>query len=67
MVSKPCDTPYEVAAEEGEVIVEGRGVSMSLTPDAALESSDRLFQGGLAAHGQKVTARRKRGAPDQDA
>jgi hypothetical protein len=66
------DTPSEIAAEQGEVLVDGPdGVAVSLTPDAALETSERLLQGGLAALGQQVEARRERAArrqfePDTD-
>lgn len=57
------DTPSEVAAEDGEVIVDGPdGVAVSLTPDAALETSQRLLEGGLMAQGQRVNSRRRRAA-----
>jgi hypothetical protein len=56
------DTPSEVSAEDGGVIVEGPdGVAVSLTPDAALETSQRLLVGGLTAQGQRVESRRKAG------
>jgi hypothetical protein len=59
---QPYDTPSEVSAEEGEVIVEGPdGVAVSLTPDAALETSHRLLESGLAAEGQRVASRGKAG------
>jgi hypothetical protein len=52
---KTWSEPSEVAAEEGEVIVDGPdGVAVSLTPEAALETSDRLLKGGLAARGQQI-------------
>ena len=55
------DTPSEVVAEQGEVIVDGPdGVAVSLTPEAALETSDRLLKAGLAAVGQQVAAKRER-------
>jgi len=58
------NTPSEVAAEQGEVIVDGPdGVAVSLTPDAALETSERLLQSGLAALGQQVEAERKSKPP----
>jgi hypothetical protein len=57
------DTPSEVSAEEGEVIVDGPdGVAVSLTPDAALETSQRLLESGLMAHGQQLNSRRKAGS-----
>jgi hypothetical protein len=53
--AKIWDEASEVAAEEGEVIVDGpNGVAVSLTPDAALETSERLLAGGLAARGQQI-------------
>jgi hypothetical protein len=58
--SKSYDTPSEVAAEEGEVIVDGPdGVAVSLTPDAAIETGDRLIMGGLQARGQQIEAERR--------
>jgi len=61
MENKPHATPSEVTAEEGEVQVDGPdGVAISFTPDAAVETSDRLFRGAAEAKGQK--ARRESGA-----
>jgi hypothetical protein len=55
------DEPSEVTAEQGEVIVEGPdAVAVSLTPDAALETSERLLMGGLAARGQQIAEARRR-------
>jgi hypothetical protein len=60
---KPHDTPSDITAEDGEVMMDGpNGNAISFTPEAALETSDRLFQGGLTAHGQKV-AKGKADAP----
>jgi hypothetical protein len=57
--------PSEVSAEEGDVIVDGPdGVAVSLTPEAALETSQRLLEGGLMAQGQRVKSRSKAGAAD---
>ena len=56
------DEPSEVEADEGEVLVDGPdGVSVSLTPEAALETSERLVEGAIKAKGQLVSeeARRK--------
>lgn len=51
----PHDEPSDVVAEQGEVLVEGPdGVSVSLTPAAALETSDRLLKAGTQAHGQRM-------------
>ena len=64
MIEGAYDTPSEVAAQEGEVIVDGPdGVAVSLTPEAALETSDRLLRGGLAARGQQIEAQRKSPRP----
>ena len=54
------DEPSKVLAEEGEVMVDGPdGVAVSLTPEAAIETSHRLLDGGLQAQGQKVAKRRQ--------
>ena len=51
------DMPSEVSAEEGEVQVDGPdGVSVSLTPEAAAETSDRLLAGASQAQGQRIRA-----------
>ena len=55
MDSKTHDEPSEVAAEDGVVYVDGPdGVAVALTPEAAIETSHRLLDGGLSAHGQNV-------------
>ena len=52
---KPWNEPSEVEAEAGEVVVDGPdGVAISFTPDAAVETSERLLEGGLAARGQQI-------------
>lgn len=49
----------KVAAEDGEVVVDGPdGVAVSLTPEAAAETSDRLMQGAVEASGQRVRRHR---------
>jgi len=56
------DEASEVEAEDGEVLVDGPdGVAVSLTPDAAIETSDRLLDGAMTARGQQLAdeARRK--------
>lgn len=54
------DAPSEVKANDGVVRIEGPdGVAVSITPDAAIETSDRLLQGGLEANGQRVAAERE--------
>ena len=48
------DEPSEVAAEGGEVVVDGPdGVAVSLTPEAAVETSDRLLDRAAQAAGQR--------------
>lgn len=55
MAPKPEDEPSEVDAEDGEVIVDGPdGVAVSMTPEAAAETSDRLFTGAAKARGQQL-------------
>lgn len=54
-MEKVYDTPSEVKVEQGNVAVEGPdGVGVLLTPEAALETSDRLLDGATEAHGQRV-------------
>lgn len=44
----------EVTAENGVVNVDGPdGVDVGFTPEAALETSDRLMDGAVAAAGQR--------------
>jgi hypothetical protein len=58
---KAYDSPSEVVAEKGEVLVDGpNGVAVSLTPEAALETSDRLLQGGVMARGQQIAEEQRR-------
>ena len=60
---KTHDEPSEVVAHEGEVLVDGPdAVAVSLTPEAALETSNRLLVSGLTAKGQRDEAKR-RGRP----
>jgi hypothetical protein len=47
------DKPSDVSAENGQVVVDGPdGVAVSLTPPAALETSDRLHKAAVTAAAQ---------------
>ena len=60
-MSKVYDTPSEVTAEEGDVHIDGPdAVAVVLTPEAAIETSDRLLRGGLLAQGQRVAEKKRR-------
>ena len=49
------DEPSTVVARNGEVVVDGPDhVAVTLTPEAAIETSDRLLEGATRAQGQKV-------------
>lgn len=53
--SKVHDEPSMVASEDGIVIVDGPGgITVSFTPQAAIETSDRLLQAGTHAHGHNL-------------
>ncbi|MGK6325345.1 hypothetical protein ACMGDM_19940 [Sphingomonas sp. DT-51] len=59
-MAKVHNTPSSVAAESGEVHVDGPdGVAVALTPDAAEETADRLVSGAAEAAGQNVEKRWK--------
>ena len=48
------DQPSEVSAQDGVVLVEGPdSVTVSLTPEAAEETSHRLLEGAITAKGQE--------------
>ena len=54
---KVYDDASHVVAEQGEVLVDGPdGVAVSLTPEAALEISERLQDAGAIARGQRQMA-----------
>lgn len=58
MTREAYDTPSDVAAEQGEVIVDGPdGVAITMTPNAAAETSDRLLHAANRAAGQRVAER----------
>jgi hypothetical protein len=61
---KPHDKPSRVAAEEGEVLIDGpNGIALSLTPEAAEETSQRLLDGAVRAAGQKIAEQRRASRP----
>ena len=48
------DEASKVAAEKGEVVIDGPdGVAVSLTPEAAIETGERLQDSGVEAAGQR--------------
>lgn len=54
----------DVQAEDGIVSVDGPdAVDVKLTPDAAAETSHRLFQAALRAQGQKIRDGKKESRP----
>ena len=55
-MAKVHDTPSDVSAEDGEVHIDGPdGVAVSLTPEAAAQTSDRLLDGASQAQDQRLT------------
>jgi hypothetical protein len=64
---KTYSEPSDVAADKGEVVVDGPdGVAVTLTPGAAVETSHRLLEAGLEAQGQRVSERRKGKEPSAE-
>ena len=62
-MAKTHDEPSTVAAEEGAVVVDGPdGVAVTLTPEAAAETSDRLLDAATMAAGQRHAAKDQRSA-----
>ena len=59
----PCfDEATKVSAKDGEVILDGPdGVDVKLTPEAARETSTRLWDGAAKAKGQRAGARARKG------
>lgn len=58
MPNRPYDEPSKVTAEEGEVQIDGPdGVAVSMTPEAAAETSDRLLKGAATGAGQRQKRR----------
>jgi hypothetical protein len=62
--NKLHDEASNVTAEAGQVLVDGPdGVAVSLTPEAAAETSDRLLDSAAEAQGQIIAE--TRAAKDQ--
>lgn len=60
MDGKLHNDPSNVDAEDGEVIIDGPdGVAISMTPEAADETSQRLLFGAAKAKGQQIAQRRR--------
>ena len=61
MMEKTYDRPSEVAAEDGQVIVDGPdGVAVTFTPEAAAETGDRLLFNSAKARGQQINEEERR-------
>ncbi|MDB5697457.1 MAG: hypothetical protein JWN69_261 [Alphaproteobacteria bacterium] len=55
MAEKIHSEPSHVSADQGTVVVDGPdGVAVSLTPEAAVETSERLLRAGTQARGQQI-------------
>lgn len=60
MTNKTYDEASTVAAEDGNVYVDGPdGVAVALTPEAAADTSDRLLHAANTAQGQRIERRRR--------
>lgn len=54
-MEKIYDEATQVSAKEGSVVLDGPdGVDVSITPDAAEETSNRLFDAAAEARGQEM-------------
>jgi hypothetical protein len=59
--NKTYDEPSSVKAKDGDVILDGPdGVDVKLTPDAAVETSDRMLAEAARAQGQRIVKGVKR-------
>ena len=62
MPDKIYDTPSEVDARDGVVIIDGPdAVAVLLTPEAAEETSHRLLDGACRAQGQQLGKQLRKG------
>ncbi|MES2057381.1 MAG: hypothetical protein V4564_15715 [Pseudomonadota bacterium] len=68
MTSKsPHDTPTEATAEQGEVMLDGPdGLAVSLTPDAARRSAERIARAAREAGNQSRTVEASTGSAPID-
>ncbi len=56
------DEATKVSADDGEVVLDGPdGVDVRLTPEAALETSTRLWDGAAKAKGQRDAGKKGKG------
>jgi hypothetical protein len=63
MDDKIYDEPAKVSAGDGRVVLSGPdGVAVSMTPEAAVETSDRLLQGAAEANGLRLAEQRRQAA-----
>jgi hypothetical protein len=60
--NKTYSDPSKVVAKDGDVVVDGPdGVDVTLTPTAAVETSDRLLEAGVEAQGQRLRQKETKG------
>lgn len=68
MEDKVYDEATKVDAEDGKVVLDGPdGVAVLMTPDAALETSERLLFGAAQAMGQRKLEEQRHKRPEQPA
>lgn len=62
MAKNPETEPSKVTAEDGLVIMDGPdGVAVTMTPEAAEETAQRLLEAAAQAIGQKHAEEQRRG------
>jgi hypothetical protein len=67
MNKDPYDEPSKVSAVDGEVVLDGPdGVGVSVTPEAAKETSRRLADKAGLADAQNLAAQRSRNRTTKD-
>lgn len=68
MEDRVYDVATTVDAEDGKVVLDGPdGVAVLMTPEAALETSDRLLLGATQARGQQIQEEQRRRARESAA